>query len=274
MRKLILFTLLLLPAAAMAEQKCEHSQPRNLQLDLAGVKAVVFDIGPHDLRIDAARGAKGALQGRACASDADALARLTLTQHKSGDKLVVKLRREGERSGIFFGNHYAYLNISGSVPDNIPVQLKVGSGDAIVSGAASLSADVGSGDVQARRIRGQFTAAVGSGDIDAVDIGALHVLSVGSGDVTVKHVRGASKIGSIGSGDLALDNTQGRLEIGSIGSGDAEVRDIGGSIAVDSIGSGDFAAEGVRGDLVVHSTGSGSVHHSGVTGRVDLPAKR
>jgi len=274
MRKLIVFTLLVLPAAAFASDRCEHSQPRNLQLDTIGVKAVVFDVGPHNLTIDGSKGAKGSLQGRACASEAKNLDRLKLTQQKVGDKLVVTLRREGELWGISFGNHYAHLVISGSVPDNLPVQLKVGSGDAAVTGVASLSADVGSGDVQARRIRGLFSAAVGSGDIDASDVGSLHVVSVGSGDTKVQRVRGTSKVGSIGSGDFALSDTQGSVEIDSIGSGDAELRDIGGDVVVGSVGSGDVDANGVRGNLTVRKTGSGSVSHNGVSGRVDTPKRR
>jgi hypothetical protein len=258
---LILSALLALPGLAFAKDRCEHSQPRNLQLQTTGVKAVVFDIGPHDLTLEGSNGGRGSLQGRACASDAKDLERLTLTQQKVGDKLVVTLRREREGLGMSFGNHYAYLVLSGSVPDNLPVQLKVGSGDAIVTGVAS------------RNVRGAFTAAVGSGDIDASDVGSLHVVSVGSGDTKVMRVSGASKVGSIGSGDFLLDSTQGGLEIGSIGSGDAELRDIGGDVIVGSVGSGDVDADGVRGNLTVRKTGSGSVSHSDVSGRVDTPRK-
>ena len=50
MRKSLSSLLLLLPATAFAAPpECSHSQPRDLQLDLAGVTAVVFDVGPHDL---------------------------------------------------------------------------------------------------------------------------------------------------------------------------------------------------------------------------------
>ena len=81
----------------------------------------------------------------------------------------------------------AYMKLSSTLPDHINVQLKVGSGDATVIGAPILSADVGSGDVQARNIRGLVAASVGSGDIDLKDIGALQVISVGSGDLAVSY---------------------------------------------------------------------------------------
>ena len=275
MQKLILGALLLLPLAAQADDRhCEHEQPRNLKLDLAGVKTVLFEIGGNDLHVRASTGASNKIEGRACASGEKYLSQLTLTQEKVGDKLVVSARREGNFGGIFFGNHYAYMKLQASVPDSIVVQLKVGSGDASVEGARAASADVGSGDIRITRIRGELTAAIGSGDLVAEDIGSLHLLSVGSGDATIRNVRGASEVGSIGSGDLGISGTKGPVEIGSVGSGDVELKQIGGNVTVGSIGSGDIDADGVRGDLNVRSVGSGDIDHSGVTGRVDLPRKR
>lgn len=269
MQKLILAMLLLLPLAAQADDDhCRHEQPRNLQLDFAGVKTVVFDIGGNDLDVRASATADNRVEGRACASDVDYFPKLVLRQEKTGDKLVVTAE-SGNWVGLFIG--HAYMELRASVPEDVLVQLVVGSGDASIEGARAASADTGSGDVRAARIRGEFTAKVGSGDIDAEDIGALHLLSVGSGDVTASKIRGATRVGSIGSGDLAIRNTEGSIEIGSVGSGDVELTDIGGSITVDSIGSGDIDADGVRGDLVVHSAGSGDVSHSGVSGHVDIP---
>lgn len=272
MQKLILAILLVLPLAAQADDDdhCRHEQPRNLQLDLDGVKTVMFDIGANDLDVRAGTAADHRVTGRACASDVDYFPMLTLTQEKTGDRLVVTARKTGEWFGLFNSGR-AWMQLRASVPDDVLVQLVVGSGDASVEGARAASADTGSGDVRVARIRGEFTAKVGSGDISAEDIGALHLLSVGSGDVTAKDIRGATRVGSIGSGDLEIRKTGGPVEIGSVGSGDVELTDIGGGITVDSIGSGDIDADGVRGDLVVHSVGSGDVRHGGVGGRVDIP---
>lgn len=274
MRKLSLLTLLLLaPAAAFAATpECKHSQPRNLVLDLAGVKAVVFDIGSNDFTIDASAGAKAALGGKACASSAKYLEQLKLTQHKAGEKLYVTARREGMTGGIFLGSNYAYLKLAATLPDNVMVQLKVGSGDAVVTGAPMLSADVNSGDVEARHIRGLVAASVGSGDIILEDIGSLHVISVGSGDLSAKKVRGPAKVGSVGSGDFELDGASGDVEIGSVGSGDARVTGVSGSVTVASVGSGDLEVNDIRGDLSVRSKSSGSVSHNRVDGRVDVPS--
>ncbi len=274
MRKLSLLTLLLLvPAAAFAATpECKHSEPRNLTLDLSGVKAVVFDIAANDLTVEAIAGAKPALGGQACASNEKSLQQLKLTQHKAGDKLYVTARREGSAGGLFLGSNYAYLKLTATLPDNLMVQLKVGAGDAVVTGAPLLSADVGSGDVEAKHIRGLVAATVGSGDISLEDIGSLHVISVGSGDLSARKVRGAAKVGSVGSGDFELDGAAGDVEIGSVGSGDARVSGVQGSVKVASVASGDVEVDDVRGDLSVGSKSSGSVSHNRIDGHVNVPS--
>lgn len=275
MRKSLFPLLLLLPTAAFAASpECKHSQPRSLALDLGGVKTVVFDLGQHGLLVESSAGGKPSLQGKACASDEKRLQDLQLTQEKKGDKLLVSARSDISFNSVFLGNQYAYMKLSSTLPDHINVQLKVGSGDATVIGAPILSADVGSGDVQARNIRGLVAASVGSGDIDLKDIGALQVISVGSGDLVARNVNGNTQVGSIGSGDFTLNGAKGDVRIDSIGSGDAEVRDVTGNVSVGSLGSGDLNITQVRGDLELEKKGSGSLNHSGITGNVNVPRER
>lgn len=271
-RTIATLSLLALSLPAMADE-CRHSAPRNLDLDLAGAKTVMFEVGSNKLRLDAVSGNTGSLQGRACAAGADLLQGLTLTQRREGDKLVVTLK-DDRPLRISFGSSYSYLDIGGTVPDNVLVQVKVGSGDAWVTGASSLSADVGSGDVEAKRIKGPVTAKVGSGDIVLRDIGSLRVLSIGSGDLEAEGVRGDVKVGSIGSGDFKLDRAGGRVELGSIGSGSADIARAGGLVEVDSIGSGDLDVVDSTGGLTVRSVGSGDVEHRNVSGPIDIPRKR
>ena len=167
MHQLILVALLLLPLAAQAsgDEHCEHSEPRSLQLDFSAVKTVVFDIGGNDLDVRAGNSPDHKVDGRACASNAKELGRLVLTQERSGDRLLVHARREGNFSGIFIGNHYAYMKLRASVPDTVAVQLKVDSGDASVEGARAASVDTGSGDVRASRIRILSQVRGGSHDV-------------------------------------------------------------------------------------------------------------
>src|SRR3546814_18220954 len=97
---LILGALLLLPlAATAADQHCEHSQPRNLQLDMAGVKTVVFELGANDLDVRAVAASGNTVAGRACASREGDLSRLVLTQHTSCARRGVTAERGGQSRG-------------------------------------------------------------------------------------------------------------------------------------------------------------------------------
>lgn len=273
MRPVLIALLLSLPATALADDHCTHSAARQLQLDLAGVKKIRVETRQFDIDLRAAPGATHTLQGRACASKAQWLPDLTVTQERRGDTLVVSLRRENEAGlSSLFGENYAWMEISGTVPADVLVQLVVGSGDASLDGAASASADVGSGDAKLGNIRGAVTAKVGSGDIEVNGAGSLNVLSVGSGDIKARNIGGNVEVGSVGSGDFELDGARGDASVGSIGSGDAELRNVGGAVRIDSVGSGGAEVRGAA-RLSVGSIGSGGVDHSNVTGAVELPRR-
>ena len=273
---LVALALAAVPAAqADAGRACRHHAPQSLALDIGDARTIRFDVGNGRLRLDGTPGRAGSLQGRACASSAGELSRLRLEQSREGDALVVRMVR-AERSGwtLGFGSRYAYLDLSGNVPEDVRVEISVGSGDVRAAGLAGLGLTVGSGDAHGRAIRGAVDARVGSGDIELADIGSLDAGSVGSGDLKARSVRGNARVGSVGSGDLELAAVQGSVEVGSLGSGDVALERIGGSVDFGSIGSGDVDVGGVGGDLRVRALGSGRVDHSGVAGRVDLPRRR
>src|SRR3546814_2036143 len=106
---------------------------------MAGVKTVVFEIGATDLDVRAVAAPGNTVEGRACASREGDLSRLVLTQHKSGDRLVVTAEREGKFGGFsLFGSNYAYMKLQASVPDSVTVQLKVGRSEEHTSELQSL----------------------------------------------------------------------------------------------------------------------------------------
>ena len=276
MHRLTLLPLLLMasPLALADDNGCPHSAPRQLSLDTAGAKVVRVETHQHTVRLRAAPGSSHVLSGRACAGKAAWLQDLTVTQAREGDTLVVRLRRENPAGlASLFGDNRASLEVSGTVPEGVLVQLVVGSGEASLEGGAGASADVGSGEARLRGVRGAVTAKVGSGEVEVEGAGALKVLSIGSGDVEARDIGGAVEVGSIGSGDFSLDGARGEVRIGSIGSGDAGLTRVAGAVKVGSIGSGDLEVEGAA-SLAVESIGSGDVGHRGVTGAVDLPRGR
>ncbi len=255
MLRLAAATLLLLPALASAEE-CKFQKPLSGSLDLSGIKVLEIKLGRHDLHLNGVPGNGARISGRSCASSQERLATLQLSQRREGDRLVVTAEDDshGWSVNLFGWSNYAYLDVQLDVPQNMAVELSVGSGDADVTGIDRLDSEVGSGDLRAHGIRGSFSTSVGSGDIVAEDIGEIHV-------------------GSVGSGDFTARNVHRDVEIGSIGSGDAGLRHVDGNVIVGSIGSGDLDINGVAHDLRVRSIGSGDISHHDVAGRVDVPSE-
>ncbi|WP_430388140.1 DUF4097 family beta strand repeat-containing protein [Dyella sp. 20L07] len=256
MRRLLLATALLIPLAAFADD-CQYEAPRNLTLDLAGVRTVQVELRSYDLHITGSDSAKGGtLTGRACASDPKLLNDLVVTQRREGDRLIIEAGGGSHMSINFFGHsRYTGMQLNLQLPAQMPLELSVGSGDAWVTGMRGLDAQVGSGDLHVNKIGALFSGSVGSGDVDATDIGSLNVGSVGSGDFKVNGVNGDVRVGSVGSGDITIG-------------------EVSGSVRVDTLGSGDLRVRNVRGDFSVGAKGSGDVSHSGVQGKVSVPHDR
>ena len=255
MRRLFIAAVLFAPFAAFAAGSCKFEAPRNLQLDLAGVRSVQIDVNSHDLHLIGGADTKGlTLVGRACASEKSALDKLTVTQRREGDQLLIDIGggRNDFSFSLFGGNSYMSLDVTVNLPATVPVTVRVGSGDADVRGVQELRSTVGSGDLHVHQVAGKFSTSVGSGDVDASDIGSL-------------------QLGSVGSGDFKADGVKGDASIGSIGSGDVTLRNVGGSVHADTLGSGDLTVRDVGGDLTLGAKGSGDVDHSGVKGKVSVP---
>ncbi|OOG66092.1 hypothetical protein B0E46_00895 [Rhodanobacter sp. B04] len=253
MRRLLTAALLLAPVASFAAASCKYEAPRNLQLDLAGVRAVQIEVHNQDLHLTGNDNGRGlTLTGRACASDKAALDGLQVTQRREGDQLLLDIGGESHFAFSLFGSSYANLDVTVQLPASLPVTVRVGSGDADITGLQQLQSSVGSGDLHVRRISGKFVTSVGSGDVDARDIGSL-------------------ELGSLGAGDLKAEGITGDVKVGSIGSGDVVLRKVGGSVRADTLGSGDLTVSDVTGDFILGAKGSGDVSHSGVKGKVSVP---
>ncbi|MGN2246490.1 DUF4097 family beta strand repeat-containing protein [Frateuria sp. GZRR35] len=251
MRLILASLLLLAPLAGHAADHCAFEAPRNLSVDLAGVRAVQIQVHSFDLHVTGRADARKLdVRGRACASERDMLDRLVVTQRREGDQLVLEL---GDRHGLhWFGSGEADLDVTVGLPASLPLTVDVGSGDAEVSGVGQLDSHVGSGDLNVRNVAGRFATSVGSGDVEAHEVGSLDLGSVGSGDFSASGIGGDARVGSIGSGDVTLRNVRG-------------------SVHADTLGSGDLDVDGVGGDLSLGAKGSGDVSHNNVKGKVDVP---
>lgn len=253
MRRTAFALLLLAPLAAYAADDCRYQAPRNLQLDLAGVRGVQIEVNSYDLHVKGAPGARQLLvNGRACASEQSLLENLQITQRREGDQLIIELGGQNAFSFHLLGSYSANLEANVQLPPELPVTVRVGSGDASVDGVQRLQSSVGSGGLHVSNIAGAFGTSVVSGGVDASAVGSLHAGSVSSGELKVSGIKGDAQVGSIGSGDVTL-------------------RDVGGSVHADTLGSGDLSVHDVGGDLSLGAKGSGDVNRSGVKGKVSVP---
>jgi DUF4097 and DUF4098 domain-containing protein YvlB len=261
-----------LPASA---NECRFSAERDFDVDAAGLADVAFALGSSDVVVDGVPGlAKVEVRGKACASDQDWLAGLTVDQQRSGNQLTITPQQQRNSGWHWFGSSYAYIDLHVRVPAALAVSIKGTSSDADVRGVASLDFNASSGDLEAHQIAGALVTKASSGDIKGADLGSVEVRGTGSGDIELRDVRGDVKVEHSGSGDLQFDTVGGSVSIGSVGSGDVVLSHVDRDASVDSIGSGDVTASNIGGNFTVRAKGSGDISHHDVRGTVSVPPER
>jgi len=275
-----LLSLVLGQFTAQARDDARHnagfSEPRSLKLDYSGVRCVVFNVGGNKLRVDASPHPQALLSGYACATSKAGLGKLVLREERQGERLVVSVERKksADEESRESPRGYGYMDLRVAVPLEVAVEVNVTSGDAWVTGAHALTAKVGSGELEARRIPGGVTVSVGSGEVELRDIGSLTVGSIGSGGIDVENVRGLVRVNSIGSGDFDLEGADGDVKIEAIGTGEVDIERVRGSVTVGSLGAGTLEVEDVAGDFTVKTRGHGSIEWRRVGGVVEIPQQR
>jgi len=222
------------PASAW-DDWCSVRAPRDATVDAAGAEALRVVARAGSLRIVGEPGLdKVIVQGKACASDQQSLETIRLQADRSGREVRVIVDIPEQDWHIFHGGRGLDLEIR--VPARLTADVTDASGDAFVSGVASLRMDDRSGGLRIRDIPGEVRVRDGSGELEIERVGSVVVEEDGSGGIQIRDVGGSVRIGKAGSGGIDVDN--------------------------------------VRGDFTVAHVGSGGIHHSRVTGRVDVPEDR
>jgi DUF4097 and DUF4098 domain-containing protein YvlB len=264
---------LMLAAAGAVAEPCAFRADRNFDVDPAGLKALAFEMGSSDLRVEGVAGlGKIEVHGKACASQESWLADLSVEQQRRGDRVVVTPHQtRNSQNNSMFGSNYAYIDVEVRVPNTLRIEVNGHSGDASIANVGSVDYSAHSGDLIVKHVSGDVSVEVHSGDMQAEDIGALTIRRAGSGDINAQGVHGEVKVGNVGSGDLVLRDVARGVHVESIGSGNLSVSHAGGDVLVGSVGSGDVSVGGINGDFTVQSAGSGDIHHHDVQGRVQVP---
>jgi DUF4097 and DUF4098 domain-containing protein YvlB len=270
--RVAIFGALLLAASAAGANECAFQEPRNLDIDAAGVRTLEAKLESADMRFVGDPSLKRIeVRGRACASAQNRLGEVSLEQRRDGDTVTLAPHQADHMNISVFGSNYAYLDVEVHVPQSMAVRVRSASGDVNARHLATLDFSSHSGDLVANNIDGMLRVEVHSGDVQAREIGQLDVVRSGSGDIQANQVRDDVHVGHVGSGDLNFSQVGKGVHVESVGSGDVTVHTAGGTVQIDSIGSGDVSANDINGDFIVKSAGNGDIHHGTVRGKVSVP---
>lgn len=249
---------------------CDHTAPRDLDLDAAGLESLVVNARAGELDIRGEAGLDRVIvSGRACAGSADYLEQIRLLERRDGSRLTVAVEIP-DSSG--WGGDYGWLDLKLRVPARLALEVSDSSGDTTIAGVAGAEVDDSSGDLRIADIAGDLSVEDSSGDIDIRTVaGHLTIPSDSSGDIRAEDITGNVAIADDSSGSIELRRVRGDATVDQDSSGDIRFVAIGGSARVGDDSSGSIEAEDVGRDFIVERDGSGGIEHSGVKGAVRIP---
>ena len=221
---------------AAQTSECKLAGERAANSPLTGVESVRIDAEAGDLHVNGvANAASIDARGKACASHDKLMEGIKLELALEGTVLHISAKTPS--GSVFHIGHsqYATLDLTVTLPANLPVKVTDTSGDLEVAGVLDLDLDDNSGDILVHNIAQNVVIDDDSGDLVVTDV---------TGNVTLKD-----------------------------GSGDIKAQRVGGKVEVTSDGSGDIAVEQVEHGLTVLADGSGEINFSRVHGAIQIPAR-
>lgn len=236
-------------APGLQAWNCSHTRQIDQVLDLSGSAELLIEAKAGDLEVRGHSGSDALIRGEVCVSKEEWLEKATVvTSEGRAARISVDLP---ETSGwSLTGGRYAYIDLEVTVPDSIAVTVKDSSGDADISGLASLDITDSSGDLEIRDIEGTVAVRDSSGDLDIEDIrGAVEIAHDSSGDIEIRNVTGNVNIEEDSSGSIYVSKVSDDVVVGRDSSGDITAEDVGGNFTVKRDGSGDIRALDIRGEI-------------------------
>jgi hypothetical protein len=253
------------------DDDCKYTAPRRAVTPSAGITKVVIHAEAGSLKVDGAANVPQIIAaGTACTSEEDFLQRMTLTLRKVGSELHVDTRIPDKT--VIFGFFSARIDLTVTIPANLPVSIDDGSGSIAVANVGALDIEDGSGSIDVRNVRGALSVNDSSGSIDVDNVTGNVAIEDGSGEITVKNVTGSVLIED-GSGAISVSRAD-SVRVRDDGSGSILVQNVRRDVTIDEDGSGAIDVADIGGSFTVGRKGSGSIDHSRVAGRVDVPSRR
>lgn len=278
MKRILSATLLTVLSGAVYADDCAFTAQRELSVAAAGASLLKLQTMAGDLRITGVPGlAAVELRGKACASSAETLEKLTLQQKRDGGTIAIHTTAPDEKdisSSGLFDSRYAYIDLEVRLPQALALELQDSSGDVEIAAAGALDISDSSGDLSIVEPRGPVRVRDSSGDIEIKDTqAAVTIVSDSSGDIEIDGVRGDVTVEEDSSGDIEIEKVTGSARVGSDSSGDIRLRNIDGDAEVGVDSSGGIYADSVRGSFRVgrKAGGRSSIEYKNIGGQVSLP---
>lgn len=252
----LLLAVLAAPAFAQDRDECRHEAQRSTTVEARDARRLLVEAGSGSLRIVGKPGVSHVtVRGRACASSAELLERVTLRGRRDGGDVVIdaNVNRDRNNNWSFRDHQYARLDVEMEVPARMAAEIHDGSGSIDLSNLGAVVLEDGSGEIVADNL---------NGDVDIED---------GSGSIRLVDIAGRVKIED-GSGTIALRNVGGLIDIDD-GSGEITIRSARNSVRI-SDASGSIDVTDVDGDFIVLDDGSGGIDYDNVKGRVEIPRRK
>ena len=229
----------------------ERDEPRSARVDARSATRIIIVGRAGWLRVEGRQGATEVVaEGTARAPRQSLLDDIKLHGTREGTvvRIEVEMPKLEHQNWDSSWDSGPALNLTVTVPNNIPVEIEDSSGDLRVMGTAALDVDDNSGGVEIRDVGGDLRVRDGSGELEIENV---------RGDVTIDD----------GSGEIDVRDVTGTLTLRD-GSGSITAHTVGGSVNVERDGSGGIRVTDVGGDLTVQRSRKRGVSYSGVKGRV------
>lgn len=250
---------------------CKNTAHRTANSAGPDIQQVVIDARAGDLVVNGGDSQDVAVDGRACASSTELLDQSNLEIRREGNTVYVRTVLPDISDALFFGNRYAYMDVTVKVPKSATLKINDSSGDMEVTDVQAATIVDSSGDQHVARIAGNLDVSDSSGEIKVAAVGGEFRVKDSSGDVDVDGVQGDVIVEIDSSGDLDIRHIAGNVHVINDSSGDIEIQDVKRNVTIDDDSSGGIRVQEVGGDFTVGTDGSGGIHFERVAGAVRVP---
>src|SRR5665647_484596 len=215
MKKIVVLMALL---AAGLGSLAAFETTKTLNLSTQGVKRLEIEAGAGSLTVTGREGlaaieVKAEIVARHVRDeDMDGFLKdeVELSLEKRGDAVVL-VSRIRDRIRLFSLGDDAVINLTVSVPKDMPLEIDDGSGSVVVEDLAEVKIDDGSGGIEVDDVKGNVSVDDGSGEILIRRVGGTVTIDDGSGSIDIKDVDKDVRLVRTGSGGVDVSNVKGQV---------------------------------------------------------------